>query len=543
MTDDDALDPVIADRFRPLDDVPVPDTWSESGAVVPLGRRRPRRSAWMIGIAAATVIALVTGFVFLRSGEDAGELATVDATTAALPDATSATTEASATTYVLPTALATADPAVVARQSLITITPSATVERYCTDIVAVLPVGDGPVIGQVLGGSTWQPVPDGAPGPTWPACGGTVTDTLLALTVPDVADGSYRFCIAAGELPEGCALVAVRGDVPVQPAVADPPFGIPGAVVQIAPATAVRRTCEDIVTVHEESFDYVIGQVLADGTWVANPAGGAAMAVPACDGTITADPVRVVLPPIPGNRYEFCVSPDRTPSGCAIIGIYTFAGTASIEPTSAAPGSVVTLTPAGAVARGCGDALWVSAVADPTIIGQVLATGEWVQTDAGAPAAPTCPPSVAADPFTFVVPPLAPGDYGFCLGADRAIEGCASLTVLPTVGVGIAATADPAVAAPGEAVTITPAAVVPRICTNIVNVLATDPPELIGATGVDGFFSPITEDGLIVPDCAEPDSADPLPILVPDLEPGVYQFCLSSDLRPESCAVVEIVGV
>ena len=47
IDDDDALDPVVADRFRPLDDVDVPDTWNPD--VGPLAGRR--RRARMTGAA------------------------------------------------------------------------------------------------------------------------------------------------------------------------------------------------------------------------------------------------------------------------------------------------------------------------------------------------------------------------------------------------------------------------------------------------------------------------------------------------------------
>ena len=660
MTDDDALDPVIRDRFDALDPVVAPDTRQAVGTTT---APSPGRAPWRTLAVAAALVLLVTGAILVldHRGDDAevaigGSTGTVATTVG--PVGTALPSGAGVPRETPPVAglLGRADPAIARAGTSVAVTPSTAVQRPCLNIVTVRSIERRSTVGQIVDGTSWVPNPTGGV-PTYPGCLGETSADPVVVTIPDLVPGRYVLCLTVDPTPDSCALAAIGSDDPtaLDYAVADPMTAAPGGLVRITPTGTITRWCTDIVDVFVEQGGPQRGQLLGGADWV--PLGeGAAPTLPVCEGSVTADPIDIVVPPIepgrvrrlhrrgprrlcvavrqrrsasghvrrcgrrssvrhpgcrrrdhtgragpadvrrhrhsargivrlrhrpgarrrhvgreprrgsghdgarvrgrhqrrsgacrpapiPGNRYEFCVTPDRVPAGCAIIGIYTFAGTAAIEPTSAAPGAAVTLTPVGAVARSCGDAVVVSAVADPTIVGQVLATGEWLSTGADAPGAPACPPRVTADSLTFVVPPVPPGDYGFCVGGDRAIEGCASLTVLPTVGAGVAATAEPVVAAPGEVVTITPAAVVPRICTNIVTVLATDPPERIGATGVNGFFSPITEDGLVVPSCAEPDSADPLAIVLPELEPGIYQFCLSSDLRPESCAVVEIVGV
>lgn len=434
IDDDDALDPVIADRFRRLDAVDVPDTWTpDMGPLA--GRRRP---AWMIGAAAAAVIALVTGFVLVRSGDDAGDLATVDATTVAPPGTTTApavvpTTTASTTPDGLPNALATADPSVVVRRSLITITPSSTIERNCTDIVDVLLVGDGPVIGQVLSGSTWQPVPDGAPGPTWPACGGTITDAPLSLTVPDVPDGSYRFCIAAGELPEGCALVTVVGDGPASGIAtegsAEPAVVVPGQLVTITPTEEVRRACTGLVGVYDAAGTYR-GHV---GGTRFSPSPGEGDTAPACEGDVSEEPIQVNAPDLPSGTYVLCVSEDVLPDGCATVVLQASPLLAAASPADVATGDAITITPAGVVPRLCGGVtVRIFDVMRSTPVLHVIdpATGaSELPPFGGGWESPDCIPEPSDASLAMVVPDLPLGAYAFCLSVDPTDAACALVFV------------------------------------------------------------------------------------------------------------------
>ena len=82
--DDDRLDPAVNERFRALDSVAVPDTWSQVDDRLAIGDPDRRTSAWWAVAAAALVVALVGGIVLTRGGGD-GEVVVGPSGTAASP--------------------------------------------------------------------------------------------------------------------------------------------------------------------------------------------------------------------------------------------------------------------------------------------------------------------------------------------------------------------------------------------------------------------------------------------------------------------------
>ena len=423
MTDDDALDPVIVDRFRPLDDVAVPDTWNPN--VVPLAGRR--RTAWMIGAAAAAaaavVVALVAGFVLLRAGGDPGDLATVDAT-AIVPPGISTVPVASAT--VPPSQRrATASPSVIAPGGSVTITPAGVVEHYCEKVNFF-----GPVTGTIMGGEWSRSDPVTA---TY-SCDGPVTDAPVVVTIPTLADGDYRFCIAVGDVPEGCAVATISGDAPTAPldnalATADPAVAEPGGVLAITPAATIERYCTDIVAVLPVGDGPVIGQVLGGSTWRPVPQGAPGPTWPACLGAVTDAPLTFTVPDVTDGFHRFCIAAGELPEGCAVVTVQTPSLLAIASPSEVAPGDAIMITPGGVVQPICGGPVLVYDVTRTEPVRLASRSGASTPPPVENWAVHDCLPESSDLPIEMVVPDIPLGTYAFCLSSDLADVGCARVIV------------------------------------------------------------------------------------------------------------------
>lgn len=428
MTDDDRLDPVLVDRFRALDDVVPPDTWPGDVAPGTSGTRR-----WPLVAAAAAAVLIVGSIVALSTrSDDEGSIVGAPATSPP-PASTAAPTttvpSVPATIYVVENALARAEPAVVAPGQQVTLTPQGVVERTCLDIVDVYTPGDDVLIGQISGTRTWSAVVEGGPPPTWPACLGETTAAPLAVTVPPVVDGTYRFCIAGGAQPAGCAVVTVvtTGDQPTEPlGIATPATVEPGERVSIAPAEAVRRACIDLVSVY--SGTTFLGSV---GGPRFRPSPGEGDTLSACEGEISDAPIEVFVPDLPPGRYAFCASDDLIPEGCASVDVLPSPLLATVASREVANGDAITITPAALVPRICTDIVLVYDVTRTEPVAQVydIGTGASEPPRDGGWAFPACGVGPSAAPLTMVVPDIGMGAYAFCVSAALEDASCALVYV------------------------------------------------------------------------------------------------------------------
>jgi hypothetical protein len=422
MTGDDRLDPVLADRFRALDDVLPPDTWP---------RRQVSRTAparwWPIAAAAAALAAFVGGVVVLGGGDDEGSIVGAPVTgppTSALPPTTLALSDPP-TSQVVEDALATAEPAIVRPGEPVTITPSRAVQRICTDIVDVLPASSGPILGQILAGSTWEAVPSGAAGPTWPACQGAFTDAGQTVIVPPVDEGDYRFCIAWEAEPDGCALVTVVGTAitPIEPrAVATP------ATVVAGSARLDRPGRGGPACVHRPGRGVRRRYVPSATSVVPASARRRAKVTPSRRVRATCPPIRSrrSCPTLAPGTYAFCASDDVLPEGCAAVEVRPSQLLATASPSEVATGDTVTITPSRPVRRACDGGIRVF---DATLTTPVVDVTDPATGASGAPASNggttfDCGPS-SAEPLTSTVPDLLLGAYAFCLSADPVGDSCA----------------------------------------------------------------------------------------------------------------------
>ncbi|MEQ1699852.1 MAG: hypothetical protein ABMA25_07075 [Ilumatobacteraceae bacterium] len=89
---DDDFDPQLADRFRVLDRVAVPDTWSPADGTVAVRTARRRRGAVLAAAAAVVAIALVGVAVFTRDRGATVAGPSSSASTTAAPNTTSSST-------------------------------------------------------------------------------------------------------------------------------------------------------------------------------------------------------------------------------------------------------------------------------------------------------------------------------------------------------------------------------------------------------------------------------------------------------------------
>lgn len=415
--DDDALDPSIAERFRALDDVVVPDTWP-ADTTQPT---RPRR--WPVLAAAAAGLLIIGSIVVLSTRtDDEGSIVGAPATSQPVTTATApSTTFASVppTVYVVENALAIAEPAIVRPGESVAITPAGVVEQYC-DKVNVF----GPATGTIMGGQ-WSLVD---PVTATYSCDGPVTDTAVEVTVPDVPAGDYRFCVAEFDVAEGCALVRVvesGGEVDVQ-GLASPSTVVPGQVVTITPTEPVRRACTDLVAVYTGGT--YVGHV---GGSRFSPSPGEGDTVPACEGDVSGDPIEVFAPNLPVGRYVFCVSDDLLAEGCAHVDVLPSPLLATVTSTGVANGDTITITPAGQVPRICTDIVLVYDVTRTEPVANVYDIGTGASEpprDGGWPF-PACGVAPSAAPLTMVVPGVGTGAYAFCLSAGLEHESCALVYV------------------------------------------------------------------------------------------------------------------
>lgn len=427
MTDDDDLDPVLVDRFRALDDLVAPDTWPGGHA-----GRIPRARRWLPIAAAAAAVVLVVGAVVLLRGDREGSIVGAPVTSASSTTTTAPTTPLPSvppTSYVVEMALAVAEPAIVAPGGVVTITPAAIVQRYCTDIVEVLPAGEGTTVGQILDGATWFAVREGAAGPTWPACIGETTAAPLTVAAPPITDGTYRFCIAEGAQPQGCAVVtlATTDDQPIAPlGTATPTTVVPGQVVSIAPAEPVLRACTDVVSVY--SGPTFLGSV---GGPRFRPSPGEGDTLAACEGDVSGEPIEVFVPRLAPGRYVFCASDDLLPAGCAQVDVLASTLLATVTSSEVANGDTITITPAGEIERICEDRVRVVDATRATRVVQItdVTTGASEPPAFGGWEAPDCEPKRSGGPLTIVVPDVGTGAYAFCLSADLADASCALVYV------------------------------------------------------------------------------------------------------------------
>lgn len=434
MTDDDRLDPVLVDRFRALDDVVPPDTWP--GGVAP-GTSGTRR--WPLVAAAAAAVLILGSIVVLSTrSDDEGSIvgAPVTSASSTITSATTTVTSVPPTVYVVENALAVAEPAVVAPGEQVTITPQGVADRMCLDVVDVYAPGDDVLIGQISGTRDWSAVVEGGPPPTWLACLGETTAAPLAVTVPPVVDGTYRFCIAVGAQPEGCAAVTVvtTGDQPIEPTgTATPASAVPGQLVSIAPTRQVLRACTGVVSVH--SWTTYLGSIAGPRL---RPSPGEGDTMAACEGEMSDAPIEVAVPDLPPGRYAFCVSADLIPDGCASVDVLPSPLLATVTSREVANGDTITITPAGEVPRMCADIVRVYDVTRTVPVGQVVApaTGESAPplADGSWDSVPGDLSGCTSEPsdrmLTMVVPDIGMGAYAFCLSADLEDASCALVYVV-----------------------------------------------------------------------------------------------------------------
>ena len=124
----------------------------------------------------------------------------------------------------------------------ISIAPTQSVRRTCTDLVGVY--GGGTYLGHV-GGVRFSPSP--GEGDSVPACEGDVSAEALEVVVPAIGPGTYVFCVSDELLPEGCASVAVLQSR--QLATTSPIEVVTGDTVTVTPAAPVERICTGWVRV------------------------------------------------------------------------------------------------------------------------------------------------------------------------------------------------------------------------------------------------------------------------------------------------------
>ncbi|MFT3853999.1 MAG: hypothetical protein QM733_14840 [Ilumatobacteraceae bacterium] len=194
-----------------------------------VSRVRPRRRLWLAGAAAALVVGatLVTVTLARRSTQH-HSTGTVPASTASSSTAMPTTAPTSTTTVTPstqpPVITATAMPAAVDSGATVTITPTATVQRSCGDVVTIRSGDDQHAIGQ-LDRTGWHLAPsDGTP-VTYLACAGTVSAGAVELVVPtELPTGEYTICLTPGTSVDGCAPVTVTA--PATPPTTPPTGGV-----------------------------------------------------------------------------------------------------------------------------------------------------------------------------------------------------------------------------------------------------------------------------------------------------------------------------
>lgn len=107
-------------------------------------------------------------------------------------------------------------------------------------------------------------------------------------------------------------------------ATASPDRARPGERVTLAVPSPVERNCSDVVVVYD--FDNaIIGQVTGGERWEPASSPAVPTSQPACQTTVTADSLTIVVPPLPDGGYRFCISVVNDFRGCPTVFVFATA--------------------------------------------------------------------------------------------------------------------------------------------------------------------------------------------------------------------------
>ena len=360
------FDPVIADGFAPIADIDPPDTWARVWPTTTLGASITEdvrsssigdetggavRRRWIAAIAAGVIAIAGLGAMAAFGRDSRGPTSLEQATSPVLCPPLTAVDGMPAPTHPpecesfhAGPELGTANPATVEPGGTVTITPLATIQPICGDLVIVLQFQTDAFdrVGVLSPDGSWQSYRE-QPLPTLPACLPDLTDGPVTYKLAaELTAGSWRLCRTdADETRDGYADPAAAAgcvDITIQdPAqqadsteVQDPGFRAdgfgnasvepaivgPGDTITITPTSAVQPVCGSpaLIRIADGQRLGVLGD---SGTWVA----GSDDVFRACLVDETSSPHDFVLPnplpsELPNGAYSICLTRDFTDEGC-----------------------------------------------------------------------------------------------------------------------------------------------------------------------------------------------------------------------------------